>query len=89
MHIRVHMWVLGEDRMLKCWWMREDIFALKLSRSSYLAKSYLFVSIYVSERLHRIYSSSLQNSQDKTWADTKKQPPAIIQSFGPKLSHVE
>lgn len=32
---------------------------------------------------------SLQNNQNKTWADTKKQPPAIIQSFGPKLSHAE
>lgn len=65
------------------------VFCIKTISSSYRAATYLFVSIYVNERLHRIYSASLQNSKNKTWADTKKQPPAIIQSFGPKLSHVE
>lgn len=48
--------------MWVCW---GRFFAWKPSQSSYLATSYLLVSIYVYECLHRIYSSEFKTAKTK------------------------
>lgn len=76
-----------KGNICRCVHNKEYLFIVKPLRGH--GQSYLFASIHVNEFLYCVCNRPLQNNQNKTWADTKKQPPAIIQSFGPKLSHAE